>query len=324
MMALSFLSPFIILAIIVFAIAAIIEGKNSMKKGSIIRSLYFYLTSLVTLAIVVGSLVVLVNLGLKAWVFEDANNGYDSVLGPPSSLYFVETSSPDKAALPITQGLTCTDGCTLTDSQRTSIQDWKTSFQSWLEANANPGSRNARDAVTALSFLIVALPFFLIHFRIVQKDAKVAGDEEKTAIRPTYFYFVSLASLLMIVIAGGFLINIVLKTWVFPSAGEADELASKVSTPVDFSGDTAVASLVSCGEKCGIDQETIALAERWDDEYMTWQEQNSRTINNRQRQAATSIPFVLLGIPLFWYHWFVVRKEAKEKKHDDVPPHSSI
>lgn len=323
----SFLIPLAGVVIIIFALAAIMEGKNNMKKGAVIRSLYFYLASLITLGIVVGSLIFLINLGLKTWVFPKADYGFSSYLGSPPGLYLEQPVAQGEAKpIQLSEGLTCDDKCTLTEVQKSSIDSWKTNYKSWQESKTNPGSRRMRDMVAALSFLIVALPFFIIHFRIVQKDAKQSGDSERSVIRPTYFYFVALGSLVMMVIAGGFLINIALKTWVFPQAGQVDEAASK-AVPIEITPSpekAGVQSIITCGEKCGLDKETIDLAKQWATDYDSWQKEVSRPASNTQRSAAASIPYVVLGIPLFWYHWSVTRKESKERKEQATAPPNQV
>ena len=125
----------------------------------------------------------------------------------------------------------------------------------------------------------------------------------------------------MMVVAGGFLINLALKTWVFPSAGQADKVLESGIAPVAYGIEgESVASLVTCGAKCGLTQETVDLAGRWTTDYDSWQKEISRTSNNTQRQAASAIPFVLIGIPLFWYHWRLVRRESQEKKENNTAP----
>jgi len=305
------------IVLIIFAILGIIEGKSSMSRSRIIRSLYFYLASLITLGIVVGSLVFLVNVGLKTYVFTEADPVLNRI-GPPPSLYFQGQAVAETTGQEVLQ---CAGDCTLTSVQKTTIADWQSGYNSWLEAKSKPNSQRASDLVAALSFLIVALPFYLIHFRVVQKDAKAGEVQEHSAIRPTYFYFISLAALLMIVIAGGMLINLGLKTWVITSADETENQARKISTPVPegMVETSAVQSIIDCGAKCGLDSATITQAEQWQDDYQAWQDA-SQNYNNKQRQAAAAIPYVLWGIPLFWYHWNVVRKESREKKEQSVPP----
>ncbi len=316
---LSLLIPFGILIIIIFAIVAMIEGKTTMKKGRVIRSLYFYLTSLITLAIVVGSLIYLINLGLKSYAFKDADAGLDYA-GAPPTLFLDATTTPEaaKPVGPIDAKLSCEKDCTLTETQKTGIESWKTNYQQWQRTAADPSARRTRDAVAALSFFLVALPFFIIHFRVVQKDAKQQDESEPGAMRPMYFYFVALASLVMIVVAGGFLINVGLKTWVFPKAGQVDQQVVRPYIAESDANKTVMASLVDCADKCGIDAETKALAQKWQTDYDSWQARVNKPTNTNQRQAATSIPYVFVGIPLFWYHWTVARRESKERKQS--PP----
>jgi hypothetical protein len=311
-----------VIVLIIFAVVGIIEGKSTMKKSQVIRSLYFYLASLVTLGIVVGSLIFLVNVGLKTYIFTDADPVLNRI-GPPPSMYFMDGKVPvDTTGL---QALQCSGECTLTSNQKATIDSWQTSYAGWLEAKSKPNSQRASDLVAALSFLIVALPIFIIHFRILQKEAKHEEAQERSVIRPIYFYFISLAALLMIVIAGGMLINVGLKTWVIKSADQTgnqqidNQLKLSSSISAGPSEKTPIQSIVDCGAKCGLGDTTVSQAKQWLVDYSAW-EAVSNNYNNKQRQAASEIPFVLLGIPLFWYHWSVVRKELREKKEQSSQP----
>ena len=320
----SLLLMFGVIAFCIFAIGAVIEGKKSMKKGSVIRSLYFYIASFVALCIVIGSSVFLINLGLKTWVFTQADHPL-SELGPPPVLYLESADGAEKS--PESLGLntlSCDGPCELTQAYNENIESWSESYTAWRDASEKPYASTARDATAALSFLIVSLPFFIIHFRSVQREARQDRGEDRNVIRPTYYYLISLASVLMIVIAGGFLINVILKTWVFPSASEADNIASKVyPAQMGVLEVAPIESLVSCGEACGLDQETIVLASEWKTDYAEWQKETSEySYNNPQRQAATAIPYILLGIPLFLYHWRVIRKEHQETEKQE-PTQSS-
>jgi len=306
-----FLIPFTFIAIILFVIAATMEGKTTPKKGLVIRSVYFYLASLVTLGIVVGSVIFLFNLGLKAWVFTEAEP-LNYRLGTPSSLYLGANTSPEASQQNI---LSCEDNCELSSSQKNSIEAWEEDYTEWQAAKNNPNSGLARDAVNAFSFLIVALPLFIIHYRIVQRDNKKSDSEGKSVIRPSYFYFVSLGSLIMMVIAGGVLVNLTLKTWVFPSAGEVDK-SNRYAEPAEMrlAEESSVQSIVDCGQACGLDEKTVTLADQWLVDYDAWQDASSKSYDNVHRQASSTIPYIIVGLPLFWYHWRTVRKESKDRK----------
>lgn len=281
-----------------------------MNKKQLIRSVYFYMASLITLGIVVGSCIFLLNLGLKAWVLTDA----DPVayrLGPPPSLFFESKVSPTGEP----GALTCEDTCTLTDSEQASITAWVGDYTDWQEQQDNPNTDRLRDLINGLSFLLISLPIFIIHFRFVWKDGKQDTDREHAVVRPTYYYFIALASLVMVVIAGGILLNVALKTWIFPSVGEADNNDSRTeSLAYPYSEKQPIQSIITCQETCSIDSETVVLAEQWLVDYDAWDQASGAGYNNTNRQAAGAIPFILVGIPLFWYHWDTVRREGRDKK----------
>ncbi|MFA6525045.1 MAG: DUF5671 domain-containing protein [Patescibacteria group bacterium] len=286
------------------------QQPSKQKKANIIRHIYFYLASFITLALVVGSLIALINLGLKTWVLTDANNDPYRA-GPPPSLYF--NVADQKVGEPTTS-IDCTGECQITDDNKTLITTWQESYAAWQETSNNPNYQNSQAAVAALSFLIIALPIFIIHFRSVQKDAKKEGGS--TVIRPIYYYLVSLGALLMFVIAGGIMINLILKTWVFPTASEADKLNQKViSQQTAMSMEkNSVQSIIDCAEKCQFDAATVTTAEGWIVDYDNWQTLSQTSFDNTQTEAARNLPFILLGIPLFWYHWRTVRKEQETHK----------
>ncbi|MFA6271722.1 MAG: DUF5671 domain-containing protein [Patescibacteria group bacterium] len=286
------------------------QQSNKQKKGNIIRHIYFYLASFITLALVVGSLIALINLGLKTWVLTDANNDPYRT-GPPPTLYFNELDP--KVGVTV-DNIDCTDECKITDEDKTMISSWEESYTAWQKTANNPNYQNSQAAVAALSFLIIALPIFIIHFRSVQKDAKKEGAA--TVIRPIYFYLVSLGALLMFVIAGGIMINLVLKTWIFPAASEADRLNQKVvdqQTSLVLEKNS-VQSIIDCADKCQLDAATVTTAKDWIVDYDNWQKLSQTSFDNTQTEAARNLPFILLGIPLFWYHWRTVRKEQETHK----------
>ncbi|MCL4392476.1 hypothetical protein M1413_04060 [Patescibacteria group bacterium] len=37
--------------------------------------------------------------------------------------------------------------------------------------------------------------------------------------------------------------------------------------------------------------------------------QDQQTTSNREREASESLAFLIVGIPLYWYHWRIIKKE---------------
>lgn len=298
------------LVILIIIGLVVMDNKNSKDKKVMIKSIYFYLVSFITLGIIVGSLIFLLNLGFKQWVFPESDPlAYR--LGPPPSLY-LEADKPVATEI-VSNTLSCDDQCILTSVQQSTIASWESDYDSWLKRRDNNTDR-AMDFVSALSFFIVALPIFIIHFRLAQKNFGKESPIDKTAIRPIYFYAASLAALLMIVISSGLLINIGLKAWIIPEAEDtySKELRGTIDVPISLSETAAVQSLVDCGSSCGLAQTTVDNANNWLADYQAWQD---TSLNGLQRDAAAALPYLIFGIPLFWYHWSVARRESKEKQN---------
>lgn len=284
------------------------QEKNPKDKKEVIKSIYFYLVSFITLGITIGSLIFLVNLGFRQYIFPDSDP-FEYRIGAPPVLYF--SSDKPTASLAEETALTCDEECSLTTSQKSSIDNWVENYAVWIENKDNDTDR-ALDLVQGLSFLIVALPIFLIHFRTAQKSAKKDEAGKFTTVRSTYFYAASFAALLMFIISGGILVNIGLKAWIIPDSDNSykNNLRYAVEEPFALSQTATVQSIIDCGDKCEIDAETVTQAKSWLVDYQAWEDVS---INRLQRDTAGALPFVLFGIPIFWYHWSVARRESKEK-----------
>lgn len=278
-------------------------------QSSSIRHLYFYLVSFIALGFVVGASVYILNYVGKVSVFPDADVAYR---GTPPGLFFA-TLKNDGA--PTTE-VTCVESCTLTTADRASIQDWKSAYASWQEQPSARTSRN-RGLVNALSFLIVALPVFWFHFRTAQRDfhaeSAVSQPDPKRAgrtIRSFYFYLVSLAAIVMFIISAGVTVNTSLKTWLLNEEASTTEAARP--TPSDSSETLGVTSLLGCAEKCELDADLTGQLTQWQADYdQARAEMVSQPESSWQRTLATSLPFLLASIPLFWLHWRIIQRERK-------------
>jgi len=103
--------------------------------------------------------------------------------------------------------------------------------------------------------------------------------EKSSLIRTIYLYTFSLIGLVLIVMASVNLISLGLKTFIFTEADQ-DYYARPAPLPEEGAGESTV-------EEPKID-------------YLKSQ---------RQRELAQSIAMLLVGIPLYLYHWRVIKKE---------------
>lgn len=108
-------------------------------------------------------------------------------------------------------------------------------------------------------------------------------------IKTVYLYLVSLISLIILVIAGIILINLAIKTWVFP---KADNELYTAYCP-------AITETTPDGQNVSQPKECTDPAYAKD----------QRTAQ-KQRDASQAIAMILIGAPVFYYHWKLARKEA--------------
>ena len=150
------LSIFIIFILLIVGLVYLLRDDNDpksmqMSKSQIIKTVYFYLVSLIALMMVVFSTADLINLGLKTWVFPKADlNEYRE---PPCSYMIVKDP-----------GMIETD-----EAYQQRIADCEKNQLSEDEARA---IRNQKSAVRDLSFLFVGIPLFLYHWVIIRREQK--------------------------------------------------------------------------------------------------------------------------------------------------------
>ncbi len=117
-------------------------------------------------------------------------------------------------------------------------------------------------------------------------------------VRSLYLYVVSLIALLMVVFSAADLVNTALKTWVFTKADKAIYYNYSAPCPVEVAkpGTTSTEpSTVICKEN----------------------EKNSqdRFTAQKQADAVRDLSFFIVGIPLFLFHWRLVKKDKEEKEN---------
>ena len=78
--------------------------------------------------------------------------------------------------------------------------------------------------------------------------------------------------------------------------------------------DDFVSAMEKCEEKCDLSEEQKEQIDSWLNDYGLWkQEQISTdyTTQKRHRDMSQSLAFILIGLPLYLYHWSVIKRETK-------------
>ncbi len=110
-------------------------------------------------------------------------------------------------------------------------------------------------------------------------------------IKKVYLYLVSLISLVIFVIAGIMLINLGLKTWVFPKADTNyySNFCSKITPIAAPNGEVISGDPTECAN--------------------SQQAQDERSAQ-KQRDASQALAMIIVATPVFFYHWRLARKEV--------------
>lgn len=139
-------------------------------------------------------------------------------------------------------------------------------------------------------------------------------------IRTIYLYLFALVGLAMLVIGSSMIINLGLKAWVFTQADKQDNYMSQ-PMPLYLEKETSNAqNLQACADKCNLTEDQKKQVANWLNDYESWKQQqknvdpNIWVVRNRQRQAATALSLILIGLPLWLFHWSVIKKDNKKEE----------
>jgi hypothetical protein len=143
-----------------------------LEKHSLIRTIYLYLFTIVGLALVVSGSVKFLDMGLKAFVFTKAED--------PERInqqYYYGYSS----SIPLEKlGLYYQNGTELTAEEKSTLKSYLEGYKRWQEAQGKVDyvtSTRQREASNNLAMMLVGLPLYLYHWRIIRKETKEKNNQ---------------------------------------------------------------------------------------------------------------------------------------------------
>lgn len=110
------------------------------------------------------------------------------------------------------------------------------------------------------------------------------------SLKKAYLYLVSVISLVIWVVGAIMLINLALKTWVFPNADKNIYYSAPCVQTYDPNGKP-----IDCSA------EQTALAQKQDEENRAAQ---------KQRDAAQALAMIIIAVPVWWGHWRLAKREV--------------
>lgn len=139
-------------------------------------------------------------------------------------------------------------------------------------------------------------------------------------IRTIYLHLFALVGLALLAIGAYRFIDLGLKIWVFTGAEQETMFYVK---PISIGYDPEYASMKSiqnCETKCELNEAQIEAVNSWMKDYDEWKKKQDAQgdidyrSQNRQRTASEAIALLLVGLPLYLYHWRLIKKDIKNKE----------
>ncbi len=125
--------------------------------------------------------------------------------------------------------------------------------------------------------------------------------DRKELIRTIYLYLFSLVGLVLITIGAVRLVNLGLRAWIFTKADSVAIYPQYPKRIVEISpGQTKEETL------------TPEEEEKYKREQEEYETKTRRS--ERERTAAESLAMIIVGTPLFLYHWKVIQRSKEEKR----------
>lgn len=124
-----------------------------------------------------------------------------------------------------------------------------------------------------------------------------------------YLYLFSLVGLVLIIIGTVNFLDMGLKAYVFTQA-DKDQQVNYLRPPVPHSSQIENIKELKSNEE--LSEEQMQSIEQWLEDYKEWQKRREEVdpvTSRRHEQAAKNLALILVGLPVFLYHWRIVRKE---------------
>jgi len=132
-------------------------------------------------------------------------------------------------------------------------------------------------------------------------------------IRTIYLYIFALLGLVLLIIGSVNFLNMGLKAFVFTKAEQRMEIDFERPTGPPMSVD----KVEELGEGGELSKEELVLVQEWLTEYKIWKTESDKVnylVSNRHRQASINLSLMLIGLPLYLYHWITIKRETRKNK----------
>ncbi len=138
-------------------------------------------------------------------------------------------------------------------------------------------------------------------------------------IRTIYLYLFALIGLGLLIYGGISFINMGLRAFIFTATDEQEKIMHlqppmRWGIPIED-----IKEKTEQEEKICLTEEQKTEIERWLVDHRNWEERRIEidpVTARRHREASTNLAMILIGLPLYLYHWQIIKKETKNKEEE--------
>lgn len=132
-------------------------------------------------------------------------------------------------------------------------------------------------------------------------------------IRTVYLYLAAFVSLIFVAVGTGNLLNIGLKTYVFPKAEKGGYGRCNEQPPIYGLTDIKNSQIATADQKVQLEQMLR--------DYENWKKNNTGEecyAAERQNNAVNFFTMIIIALPICLLHWRIIKKEKQEKEEQTV------
>ncbi len=138
-------------------------------------------------------------------------------------------------------------------------------------------------------------------------------EQKHGLVRTIYLYLFALVGLALLVVGVVRFLDMGLKVFVFTHADDPEKIQRNYyysfPIPVEKLQSSDIATILT-------DDEELVL-KNFLENYKKWQEEEAKIDylgSKRQKEASTNLALILVGLPLYLYHWRTIRKDIKAQQ----------
>jgi hypothetical protein len=139
--------------------------------------------------------------------------------------------------------------------------------------------------------------------------------EKHSMVRTVYLYLFALVGLALLITGTVKFLDMGLKTFIFKGADEPE----RISQNYYYGYTPALEKIISPEDVKNVedltDEEKQSLKE-FIEGYQIWKEKSEKIdhlSSRRQQEASINLSMILVGLPLYLYHWGTIRREIKNR-----------